>query len=126
MEAVFLAIRGVKERQKKPKPTTIPMKLSLLAKIGCGEGKTVTNKKKDRGMRDAEANAILAQMIPQEVAEYSLTRPLLSVQTARVVEKMRKYWFIRREGFFSHTADPKRTFATAVRIRIGKYSLIAF
>ncbi len=65
--------------------------LSIREEAGLGEGNTLTNKKKHRGMREAEANAILAQIIPQELAAYVLTRPLLKVQAARTADRSAKY-----------------------------------
>jgi hypothetical protein len=65
--------------------------LTSRGEVGLGEGNTLTNKKKHRGMREAEPNVILAQIIPQELAAYVLTRPLLKVQAASTVDRSAKY-----------------------------------
>jgi hypothetical protein len=90
--------------------------------VGEDEGKTLTNRKKHRGISEAEANAALAAIMPHSVLAYVLTKPLLNVHAASVNERRPKYLLTCAEGFFSHTPSPKRTFAAAVRIRMRSRS----
>ena len=70
MEAVLRAISGVKETENALSPVADQTKIGILEEMSLGEGNTLTNKKKDRGIIEAEANAVLAQMIPQRLAAY--------------------------------------------------------
>ena len=70
MEAALRAINGVKETENALSPVADQTKIGILEETSLGEGNTLTNKKRDRGIIEAEANAVLAQMIPQGLAAY--------------------------------------------------------
>jgi len=124
MDAVRDATSGVSERKNAPKPAATQTDLSALEVAGFDDGKTVTKRNSDRGIRDAEANAVRAQTTPQGLEAWAFTRPLLNAQAARVREKSPKYLFTASDGFFSQTARPRMMLAIAVRTRIRKCSEI--
>jgi hypothetical protein len=116
------AIRGVRESNNATLLATSTMSFARCDGPGRGEGKTLTNRKKHKGIAEADAKAALAAMMPHSVPAYVLTKPLLNVHEASDKERRPKYLLTDWEGFLSHTARPKRTFAAAVRTRIRRRS----
>src|SRR3989441_1355335 len=80
------------------------------------------NRRNERGINEAETNAVRAQIIPHGVAAYATTRPLLRVHPATASENPAKHWFTRCEGFFSQTPTPRIKVAVVVRSRTTKRS----
>jgi hypothetical protein len=66
---------------------------------GVEDGNTHTKRKKEYGIREAEAKAVLAAAVPTGVPACALTKPLLSVHAASVRVRTPKVRWICSLGF---------------------------
>ena len=89
-----------------------------------GEGKTVTNRKKNRGIIEADANVSRPQIYPEWEAANKFRNPLLTVQSDTVKEKIPKYRLLESFGFLAQTPIPRDKFASAARSNRIRFPLI--
>src|SRR5438270_6726756 len=85
--------------------------------VAFGVGKTKTKRRNAKGIAAADTNAARAQITPNGLPAYALTRPLLNAHPATVIQMRAKRRLTAWPGFFRQTTTPRKTFAPAVSRR---------
>src|SRR5712692_9131175 len=115
---------GVREEAKARQPSTPRVTSMGFDGLTAEDGKALTKRRKDKGIKDAEANAARAQTTPDGVPAYVVTRPLLSVQADKARERPAKDRLSSRLGALEKTNAPRLRLATTVTIRAASCSVI--
>jgi hypothetical protein len=83
-------MRVVKEETNIPSPVSTTSLVKKRGSEGVAEGKTLTNRKNETAIIEADANVSRPQRYPEGAAAYVLTKPLVRVHNATAMEKSPK------------------------------------